>query len=173
MSFSQAAASEHVAQLYSEHHGWLSRWLYSKLGCSHQAADFTHDAFVRVLQKCHRQGDAIAEIEQPKAYLTTVAGRLVHDHFRRLSLERAYLEALKHIPEEVMPSPETLLSVRETLHEIDSLLDQLKPQVRQVFIMSQLEGLTYASIATRLQISERTVKRHMARALTECILLLN
>jgi len=167
------SAEGHLSLFYQEHHGWLSRWLYSKLGCSHQAADFTHDAFVRVLQKCHSQGGVMPDIEQPKAYLTTVAGRLVHDHFRRQSLERAYLEALSLIPEPLMPSPEDLLTVRETLHEIDAMLDQLKPKVREVFILSQLEGLKYAEIATRLQISERTVKRHMAQALTECILLLD
>lgn len=162
-----------VAQLYQDHQSWLTQWLYTKLGCSHQAADFTHDTFVKLLQKAQMQSNFVTSIEQPKAYLTTVAGNLVHDHFRRVSLEQAYLAALAHIPGTLMPSPEDLHCVRETLHEIDRLLDQLKPQVRDVFVMSQIEGLTYRTIAERLNISERTVKRYMARALTDCILLLN
>lgn len=172
MALSQSADGN-FAEFYRDHHGWLSGWLYSKLGCSHQAADFTQDAFIRLLQKCHQQEDALDHIREPKAYLTTIAGRLVHDHFRRASLEKAYLEALTHLPEALVPSPEDLQLVRETLHEIDSLLDRLKPQIREVFLLAQLEGLTYAAIARRLAISERTVKRHMARALTDCILLLN
>lgn len=172
MSFPQTGEGS-LDQLYREHQGWLSRWLYSKLGCSHQADDLTQDTFIRLLQKCHQRQGLIASIQQPKAYLTTVAGRLVHDHFRKVSLERTYLEALSHIPEALMPSEEDLYSVRETLYEIDRLLDNLKPQVREVFLLSQLEGQTYAAIAVRLDISERTVKRYMAKALTNCILLLN
>ena len=37
--------------------------------------------------------------------------------------------------------------------------------------LAQLEGLTYAEIAERLQVNIRTVKRYMAAAYEECILL--
>jgi len=166
------SADNPMHTLYAENHDWLSRWLYSKLGCCHQAADFTQDAFVRVMQKWRRQG-FFPDIEQPKAYLTTVAGHLVTDHYRRLSLEKSWLDTLASVPETHMPSPQSLLLVRETLNEVDAMLSRFSPDIRTAFLLSQLDGLTYRQIAEQMQISERTVKRYMARVFEECILLEN
>ncbi len=59
----------HAAQvLYQQHHGWLHGWLRYKLGNAFDAADLTHDTFVRILA-----GRDIVAISQPRAYLTTVA----------------------------------------------------------------------------------------------------
>ena len=51
------------------------------------------------------------------------------------------------------------------------MLDGLPPKVRAVFILSQVEGLTYAAIAEQLGMGLRSVKRYMAQAMAECILL--
>ncbi|PCJ31314.1 MAG: RNA polymerase subunit sigma [Gammaproteobacteria bacterium] len=162
-------SNDALSTLYSENKSWLQAWLSKKLGCSHHAADVAQDAFLRILQLQRKEG-ALPSLKQPRAYLTTIAGRLVYDHFRRQSLEKAYLESLAHLPEVQMPSPQEQLIVQETLLELDSLFDRLKPIIRTTFLLSQLEGLTYAAIAEQLNISERTVKRYMARAFEECIM---
>lgn len=77
---------------------------------------------------------------------------------------------LATIPEAVYLSPEDQWQMRETLFQLDALLDRLKPMVRAVFLLAQLEGLTYAQIAAQLSIGERTVKRHMSTAFEACIL---
>ncbi len=101
-----------------------------------------------------------------------MAQRLVIDHYRRQSLEQAWLDTLARLPEPMAPSPEDRLLVLETLHRIDAMLDGLLPPVRSAFLLSQLEGLGYAEIATRLGVSERTVKRYMVQAFERCILLI-
>ncbi|MBB1489139.1 sigma-70 family RNA polymerase sigma factor [Oceanospirillum sediminis] len=169
----QAQGAEYqMHHLYVQNHDWLSRWLYTKLGCCHQAADICHDAFIRILQKWRHQGH-FPDIEQPKAYLTTVAGRLVTDHFRKQSLEQAWQESLASLPEKDVPSPQLLLQLRETLEEVDRILNSLPQAVRDTFLLSQLDGMTYKQIAEQLQVSERTVKRYMAQAFAACILLEN
>ena len=47
----------------------------------------------------------------------------------------------------------------------------LAPKAREAFVLSQLEGLTYAAIAERLQTSERTVKRYMQQGFERCLAL--
>ena len=111
------------------------------------------------------------QLQEPRAFLLTVAGRLVSNHFRRRSLEHAWLETLAALPEQQVPSPEVQASLLQSLHEIDLMLDGLAPRVRQAFLLAQLEGLTYAKIAERLGISVRTVKRYMAEAYEQCIML--
>lgn len=160
---------QQVHMLYSNHHGWLFGWLRKKLGCAHNAADIAQDTFLRILTAQDKR--SVLDLREPRAYLTTVAGRVLLNHYRRLSLERAYLEALALIPDMYAPSPEDRLIILETLHEIDAMLDALPCKARTAFLLAQFEGLNYAEIGERLDVSVRTVKRYMAQAFEECIVL--
>ncbi len=68
-------------------------------------------------------------------------------------------------------SSEDGLIILDTLHEIYAMLDTLPPKARTAFLLAQFEGLTYAEIGIRLYVSVRTVKRYMAQAFEECIML--
>ncbi|GAB7542378.1 sigma-70 family RNA polymerase sigma factor [Cupriavidus sp. CuC1] len=149
--------------LYSDHHRWLCGWLRKKLGCTHRAADLAHDTFLRLLAR----EEAIA-IQEPRAFLTTVAQRVLANHWRREQIERAYLEALAQMPQPLAPSPEERAILLETLFEIDRLLAGLPTPVKRAFLLSQLDGLGQAEIATQLGISVTTVKRYLVRAGTQC-----
>ena len=155
--------------MYSDHHGWLMRWLRAKLQCADHAADLAQDTFMRLLTAPQNSGQSL---HAPRAYLTTVAQRLLIDHYRRLSLEQAWLETLAQQPELLMQSPEELLLVREALQRIDAMLDGLPPPVRSAFLLAHVDGLAYADIALRLDVSERSIKRYMVQAFERCILLI-
>ncbi len=156
--------------LYSNHNDWLQRWLRRRLGDQFTAADLAQDTFLRVWLKS--QTNKTFELQEPKAYLTTVARRLLINHYERQSLERAFLETLEQLPEPLVPSIEEQAIVLETLHELDALLGELPAQVRTAFLMSQLEGLTYEQIASRLNLSVRTVTRYMAQGFRQCLRLM-
>lgn len=149
--------------LYRDHHQWLKAWLSRRLGCSQQAADLAQDTFVRLLTR-----DDISRINEPRAFLTTVAKRVLFNHWRRADLERAYLEALASQPEPVAVSPEEQALLLEALISIDEMLDGLPVIVRRAFLYAQLDGLSYGEIAARLSISISTVKRHLQRAALQC-----
>ena len=173
MSVADPALHPHVRTLYREHHGWLQSWLRKKLGNAFDAADLAQDTFVRILgapaDTLEKAGDW--PLQEPRAYLTVVAKRLMANLYRRRSLEQAYLDALAAVPEPVAPSPEQQAIILETLQQIDAMLDGLSQPVRAAFLLSQLEGLGYAEIAVQLAVSERTVKRYMTEAMARCILL--
>ena len=57
----------------------------------------------------------------------------------------------------------------EALVEVDRLLDRLPAKVRQAFLYSQLDDLTYPEIADRLGVSAITVRRYMKQAITRCV----
>lgn len=154
-----------IQSLYIEHHNWLLGWLRRRLGNIDHAADIAQDTFVRVLLK-----SAIEVIEEPRAYLTVIAKGLVANAHRRDALERTYLETLALVPEALAPSQEYRAMLLETLFEIDAMLDRLPAKARSTFLLSQLEGLTYAEIAERLDISVRTVKRHMVLGFEQCLM---
>ncbi|NQD74459.1 sigma factor-like helix-turn-helix DNA-binding protein, partial [Pseudomonas sp. CM27] len=92
------------------------------------------------------------------------------DRHRRRQLEQAYLEHLARLPEAVAPSVEEQLLLIEALVSIDQVLDGLPAVVKATFLYSQLDGMNYADIAVKLQISERSVSRYMKQALRQCYL---
>ncbi len=157
---------QHIHSLYSNHHGWLHAWLRKKLGCTHRAADLAHDTFVRLLTS-----SVPPAIEEPRAYLTTVAKGVLINWYQRQALERAYLTALALMPEPLVPSEEQRYLILETLHEIDAMLDALPPPVRRTFLLSQIEELKYEDIAQQIGVSLATVKRYMKQAFRQCLAL--
>ncbi|MDR5172949.1 sigma-70 family RNA polymerase sigma factor [Methylobacillus flagellatus] len=159
--------------LYTHHHGWLQDWLRRKLGDATDAADVAQDTFMRILTAPEHIAEKKSgwQLQEPRAYLTVVAKRLVANLYRRRALEQAYLDSLALMPDLSAPSPEHRLVILETLQQIDSMLDGLPAKVRTAFLLAQLEGMTYAQIAQQLATSERTIKRYMVQAMARCILL--
>jgi DNA-directed RNA polymerase specialized sigma24 family protein len=94
--------------------------------------------------------------------------RVLIDHWRRESIEKAYLDVLSQQPEEYAAGPEAHYMVVETLMEIDLLLDGLPIMVKRVFLYAQLDGLKQAEIAKKLRISLSTVKRYLVQASVQC-----
>ena len=152
-----------VESLYHAHHNWLTGWLRRKLGCPHNAADLAQDTFIRVLT-----AREAAPIIEPRAFLTTVAKRVLFNYYRRQDLERAYLDALAQMPEQVVPSEEEKAIILQTLVELDQLLDGLPRQVKRAFLLAQVDGLKQGEIALELGISIATVKRHLNKAALRC-----
>jgi RNA polymerase sigma-70 factor (ECF subfamily) len=108
------------------------------------------------------------QLQEPRAYLTTIARNLLINQVRRRAIEQAYLDALAAMPEPVAPPPEVRLMVLETLVEIDRRLGRLPALAKQAFLLAQLEGLSHGEIAAELGISISTVKRHLAKAAMRC-----
>jgi len=171
MTASKTALREQIHTLYTDHHGWLLGWLRSRLDCSHEAADLAQDTFVRVLA-APDAGRRVQAIREPRSFLATIARRVLVDRIRRRSIERAYLEVLARQPEPEDIAPETRELIIETLVEIDTLLDGLGSRTRRIFLMAQLEGLSYVAISRRMNLSVTTVRKHFIRALTGCLQLI-
>lgn len=157
------SAPPSITVLYQDHHGWLLGWLRRKLGNTAQAQDLTHDTFVQLLTARH-----LPALDNPRAYLTTVAQRTLFNFWRRSDLEQAYLAALATQPAATQPSEEERYAAIQALEAVDRILRALPATTRQVLLLSQLQELTYPQIAARLGIAEVTVRRHMARAITAC-----
>ncbi|KTB66130.1 RNA polymerase subunit sigma [Pseudomonas fluorescens] len=163
-SSSHMAAVQHI---YEQHHSWLHSWLKGKLHNACDAADVAHDTFVRILGGRHA-----AQIVEPRDYLATIARGLVIDRYRRHAIEQAYKQTLAERPEAITISEEDKAIIIETLVAVDKALSALGERARRIFMLSQIEGLTYQQIADQLQVSLTTVKKHMIRALTECALIM-
>ncbi|WP_339516062.1 sigma-70 family RNA polymerase sigma factor [Pseudomonas sp. RL_15y_Pfl2_60] len=151
---------------FSDHHRWLLQHVQRRLRNYADAEDTAAETFCQMLVSSVDPDS----IEQPRAYLSTIARRLISDRHRRRRLELAYLERLSALPEALAPSPEELALLVEALSAIDRSLAGLPHAVKKAFLFSQLDGFSYQEIASRLGVSERTVSRYMTQALRQCYL---
>jgi RNA polymerase sigma factor (sigma-70 family) len=154
-----------IGSWYVEHGGWLQQWFRRRTQCVEQAREFVNETFLKLLL-----ADDHKRIECPRAFLTVVAKGLLVDSYRRQTLERAYLEQLSNAPQTFVSSEEDRAMVLEVLRALDRMLAELPEPVRTTFLLSKLQGLSYADISAQTGVSERTVKRHMAQAFEACLL---
>jgi RNA polymerase sigma factor (sigma-70 family) len=163
MPLAHSALNRTVEGLYHAHHSWLMTWLRRRLGCPQSAADLAQDTFVKVLL-----ARETPQLIEPRAFLTTIARRVLCNHYRRQELERAYYATLAEMPECVAPSEEERAIILETLLELDRLLDGLPLPVKRALLLAQVDGLSHGEIASQLGISIATVKRHLQKAALRC-----
>ena len=153
-----------VETLYSEYHGWLHQVLRRRLGNTDDAADLAHDAFIRLLTKPRYLNQYTA-----RAYLSRMARGLCVDLWRRREIEQAWLDTLASHPEQEAPSAEQQTAAIEALIEVDAMLRRLPEPVADAFLQSMVHGLTGREIAQRLNVSERTVRNYLSKAMLACL----
>lgn len=156
-----------VGLIYKQHHSWLYGWLKGRLSSTCDAADLAHDTFVRVLAARNA-----AQIREPRDYLATIAKGLVIDRYRRRAIEQAWLESLAAMPEVLVVSEEEKALIIETLVAVDKALAGLGSRTQRIFMLTQVDGLTYQQAADQLRLSLTSIKKHMVRAFTECALVM-
>ncbi|MFF7065988.1 sigma-70 family RNA polymerase sigma factor [Pseudomonas sp. NPDC008258] len=158
-------SSDDIGELYAGHHHWLVTWLRRRLQCPHQASDFAQDTFYRVLTAGRYEPP-----REPRAFLATIARRILIDNGRRVRLEQAYREELagnvEHMDQAF--SPEQILQAIELLERIDQALSRMKPRIRETFILRHLEGFSQDDIARHHGISVRTVQADLVEAMLAC-----
>lgn len=131
------------------------------------AEDLVQEAFLR-LHSFLADGH---EVRQPEGFLVRTALNLAVDARRRNTRERRdhfvsdTLEELALV--DPSPSPEEIISAEKRLTQMRAVLDsQLSPRTREVFFLHRLEGFTHEEIAERMNMSLRSVEKHIARAIT-------
>lgn len=155
----------HFTQLYSDHHRWLFRWLKHKIGCSDQAENLMQDTFFRLLGF-----KDLLHLDEPRAFLTTTASRLLIDNARRKQIEQRYLETYSfyHQEQQTAISEEELAIITETLNLIINMLEGLSEPCQKAFLLNRLDGKKHTEIASELNISKHTVKKYIAKAMVQC-----
>jgi RNA polymerase sigma-70 factor (ECF subfamily) len=152
-----------LADEFRSSYSWLTGCVRRVVGSHSDAEDLASSAFTELA--AHQD---VSSVQQPRAFLTTIARRLTYEFWRRRDMERVYLETLAQAAIPVAPSPEFVLETVEEIVQIDAALQTLSKKAREAFILSQFEGLKYAEIGERLGVSASMVRKYVAQALALC-----
>ncbi len=172
---SEAAAE----QLVREHIGWMRGLALRILGASDLADDCVQDAFInafRHIQKFH--GDSALKTWLHRIVVNTALMRL--RKLKRLNeqaideLQPEYDAAEHRIapPYQQMATPTEILESEDQRSQVLEAISQLPESYRIVLLLRDIEELTTAEVAARLQLSEANVKvrLHRGRAALKTLL---
>jgi RNA polymerase sigma-70 factor, ECF subfamily len=128
------------------------------------AKEAVHTGFIKLWEN----RASIAANSSVKAYLTkivtnTCLDMLKHDKVRQLHVRHV----LQTTPADTCLKGYNPSELKQLTSEIDLAVNELPEQMRKIFELSRYEGLKYAEIAARLNISVKTVETQMSRALVK------
>ena len=153
------------AALVARHYERVFALAFHLLGNADDAADATQDAFLKAFERLKQfRGDAAFS-----TWLYRITVNVCHDFQRRRQpvpfsqLSEEESETLNGA-ETAEPDPEEEWQRRAKREAVQKVLQQLPDEFRQVLILCDLQGLTYAEAAAILDVPEGTVKSRLHRA---------
>jgi len=124
------------------------------------ADEIIQDVFLKIWETRNRI-DVYSSFE---SFLFTITYNTTISLLRKRANEKKYLQSLQTIVESTDITDEIYYT--ELSEHITNLLDKLTPRQKEIFQLSRKEGLTNQEIATKLNISLNTVKKHMTNSLS-------
>lgn len=158
-------ASPPLAALVEAHYDELKAFVHAQVGCPAIAADIVQDIWLRVATAQPRE-----PVRNPRAYLYRVAGNLAIDRLRQEQARGRHV-VTGDLPEAVAspaPGAERVVAAREEISILRAAVDGLPDKCRTVFLLYRGHGLSMRQIAARLGITEKTVEKHIAKAMLHC-----
>lgn len=153
----RAVADRSFEHLYRRHRRDVYGFALRAVRDPDEAEDVTQAAFLNAYRALHR-GD---HPQKPRAWLLTIANNIARRQFR----DRAAR------PQEVELDPELPSNGAEwnavVAREIQGALRRLRPNRRIAVVLRDIEGLSYAEIAERMDLSEPAVETLLFRARNE------
>lgn len=102
-----------------------------------------------------------------ESFIFTITYNTTISLLRKRMSEKKYIEYLQSLQKtDFSPEVENEVFFNELNEKVYSLLNEVTPRQKEIFLLSRDSGLTHEEIASKLQISINTVKKHIANTLS-------
>jgi RNA polymerase sigma-70 factor (ECF subfamily) len=139
--------------LYQAYSSAVLRAALRVTGSHEDAEDVLQTVFLRVLHS----GGTLDETQAPERYLRRAATNAAIDLLRRKA-------AHKEMPLEAVPEPSGPESTALLKERMRRALAKLDPEDAQMFVLRNLEGLSYEELADQFQVERGTVASRLHRS---------
>jgi RNA polymerase sigma factor (sigma-70 family) len=155
--------ASHILPHEGEVRGWLRRRVRSLTAAD--IDDLMQEAYARLWTADYRH------VNNGRSYLFAVIRNLLVEqasHARIVPMERlGEIDALL-IPSGE-PGPDRRVSARQELDRLEHIVANLPEQCRRAFQLQKFQGLSQREIAQEMNITEKTVEKHLAVALARVL----
>lgn len=158
-------AAEFVAGLFGSHDRELRRYLQRMLGSKHAAEELAQETYTKLFRLCRPE-----EVKCPRALLFDVATKQVIDYLRAERFRKAVLGNGSEINEiaDGAVRPEKQAALEEAMAHLKSVIQELGPKYRPVFVLRYVHQMSHQEIADRLNITADAAQQRAVAALAEC-----
>lgn len=134
---------------------------FRRLQCEENAEDILQDLFLSLLEK-----DVVLDHEPSvRAFLHSRLKSRIIDYYRHQVVQAAYRQQHMATAEPAASCTDTQVLVRELDSVVRQEIDRLPTKMREIFLLSREESLSNEEIASRLDISGKTVRNQLSTAL--------
>lgn len=158
LSEGDESAFREFFHLYSHH-------IYNVAFIMTKSAGLAEDMVQEVFLKIWLSRASLAGVENLKAYLYTSARHHILNELRKKSHHLQFTDALLEYFSESADNPEQALLRKESRGFLHQAIAHLPDRQRLIYRLSKEKGLKQEEIAARLNISQHTVRNHLAQAL--------
>ena len=135
---------------------------------SRDVEDIVQETYVRACQAANKDAR-----NSPRAYLFTIARNLALDYARKA--ETRLVSTRSDTLDETFSDVESLTNAtldqvitNEQFGEFCRVVRSLPTKQRRAFVLKKVYGYSQREIASEMQISEKTVERHIGLAMQKC-----
>lgn len=146
--------------LYDNYRDKVFFYVLRLTGSRQLAEDILQEVFIKVWVG----RDKMKDIRSLDAWLFTLAKHKIINGFKRLSLEHAIITEMANNIEEPVDSTMHVVDYKEIKRVLQTAIEQLPPQQKIIYRLRREQGLRNDEIASKLNISPLTVKKHIAQA---------
>lgn len=144
--------------MFLKYHQDLERFMLSKGVVQSEALDIAQETFLRLWEKCKDVSE-----KSLKSFLFTTSERIFIDQYRKKQTKQKYRALLNWKTD--IKDGQYQLEMEEFKIRLEDVITEMKPKVREVFMLNRFERMKYREIAEQLGISQKAVEKRMHEAL--------
>lgn len=148
-------------EIYNRYKGLLYIHAFNRLKNQQEADDVVHELFTALWTK---REDLFLKTHL-SGYLYQAIRNRILDVISHKKVESAYMVSLQYFIDHSEAVTDHLVRENELAALIEKEISALPPKMREVFELSRKANLSHREIATKLDLSEMTVKKHVNNAL--------
>lgn len=158
-----AVNANQITDLFQNHREALLNFLLQRVHCHHTAQDLSQESYLRLIKQ-----ESLSHHDNLPGYLFKIAECLSIDFLRQNKRLQTKLQQL----DDEIPCPkldlEQITILQQQCELLLAAIAQMPKRCREIFLLRKIDELSYSEIATRLDISEKTVQRSLVDAMLYC-----
>jgi RNA polymerase sigma-70 factor (ECF subfamily) len=160
MNLRSVCEEQTYQEVHRTHEKPLRNFLYYKFGDLEKARDFAQDAFIKLWHNCSK-----VPFDKAKSYLFTVANRLFLDDIDHQKVVLKFQQRQSISESQMESNPEYVYQQEEFKDRLEEAVSNLPEKQRTVFLMSRIDKLKNKEIAEALDLSIKTIEKHISSSL--------
>lgn len=159
----KAGDTDAFEEIYDRYWEKLLAAAVKRIHSEEDAKDIVQDLFILLWER----RESLVIQKSLGAYLYTAIKHRVINYVKANVSKGDYLSTLASAIAAYENSPDEQVMSGDLEAFINDRIDQFSPRIKEVFLLSRNENLSVKEIATRLQVSDQTVKNQLTKAVKD------